>query len=111
MEVEPPDLLQQSQEPVKRLAAALEALSGKNSSRRTAETWLPLPGLWASQGRRGLYATVALSPQLLPLEDHEVEQVEQAMSPRKLEEVDLESFRGLAIEKYIARSVKRPQRI
>lgn len=99
MEVEPPDLLQQSQEPVKRLAAALEALSG-NSSRRTAETWLPLPGLWASQGRRGLYATVALSPQLLPLEDHEVEQVEQAMSPRKLEEVDLESFRGLAIERY-----------
>ena len=94
MEVEPPPLVSESLAPVTRLSNALEALRGPSQTPRTAETWLPLPGLWAAQGRRGLYATVALSPQLLPLEGHEIEQVEEKMRERKLEEVDLESVRG-----------------
>jgi len=44
-----------------------------SSGQAGSETWLPVPALSASGGRRALYGTVALSPQLVHLEPDEAQ--------------------------------------
>lgn len=47
-----------------------EGMKGPVSG-QAVETWLPVPTLSASGGRRVLYATIALSPQLVHLDPDE----------------------------------------
>ncbi|CAK9072509.1 Uncharacterized protein SCF082_LOCUS35655 [Durusdinium trenchii] len=65
------------QQVLKKLDTDLKALNlggeGPVSLAEGSEAWLPVVPLANSGGRRALYATVALSPQLVPLEQDEVE--------------------------------------
>ena len=53
-----------------------------SSGQAGAETWLPVPALSASGGRRVLYSTVALSPQLVPLEPDEAQAAREHLQKR-----------------------------
>ena len=48
-----------------------------SSGQAGSETWLPVPALSASGGRRVLYGTVALSPQLVQLELDEAQAAQE----------------------------------
>eukprot|EP00435_Cladocopium_sp_Y103_P074394 s24_g48.t1 len=83
-EVNPEELMKQQghhvDAPVQKLFADLDALSPTpgvkglvSSGQAGSETWLPVPPLLASGGRRVLYGTVALSPQLVHLEPDEAQ--------------------------------------
>ena len=55
-------------------ASPARGIKGLGSSGQAgSETWLPVPALSASGGRRALYGTVALSPQLVHLEPDEAQ--------------------------------------
>lgn len=70
------------------------------------ESWIPVPTLAASGGRRVLYTTIALSPQLLPLEPDEAEAAEanaRIRTPGPWEEVRLEDASESALQKLLAK--------
>jgi len=82
-EIQAEEVLHQQQRqlsrPVEKLTADIDALSrgplavspGSGVAPGTREAWLPVPTLVASGGRRAVYATVAMSPQLLALDEAE----------------------------------------
>ncbi|CAJ1454296.1 unnamed protein product [Effrenium voratum] len=101
--------------PVEKLSADLQALSSTkratlSAQAAQAEAWLPAPALLASGGRRSLYATVALSPQLLPLEPDEAlaaaENLAQA-TPGAWPEVPLEDLAEAKLQLKAAQAAAR----
>ena len=77
--------------PTSRPKSARCVLAGPVSLAEGSEAWLPVVPLANSGGRRALYATVALSPQLVPLEQDEVEAARE-----HLHKVGAESWVGAA---------------
>eukprot|EP00931_Biecheleriopsis_adriatica_P048244 TRINITY_DN27879_c0_g1_i1.p1 TRINITY_DN27879_c0_g1~~TRINITY_DN27879_c0_g1_i1.p1 ORF type:complete len:1796 (-),score=448.97 TRINITY_DN27879_c0_g1_i1:65-5374(-) len=88
--------------PVEKLAADLAeldrgtpALLPRGQGGGHGEAWLPVPTLAGAGGRRTLYATVGLIPQLLALDDDEAQAAEAAVraaTPGQWEEVSLDKL-------------------
>ena len=98
---------QQLKAPAEKLARDLEAMKGAPGVvfGHQGESWIPVPTLAASGGRRALYTTIALSPQLLPLEPDEAEAAEanaRLRTPGAWEEVRLEEASESALQKLLA---------
>ena len=99
---------EQLKAPAEKLTRDLEAMKGPAGviGRSSRETWIPVPTLTASGGRRALYTTIALSPQLLPLEPDEAAAAEanaRLRTPGTWEEVRLDDTSQSALQKVLAK--------
>ncbi|CAE8593763.1 unnamed protein product, partial [Polarella glacialis] len=89
------------QEPLEKLTADLSSLGPSSPAvlediKLGKEPWVPLPTLVNSGGRRAIYSTVALSPQLLGLEgaDVDIAEAKAAALYGPIEELSLDELMG-----------------